>query len=501
MSETTAPEATAARRADRAARGGDTSPSGDGRRAKSLRRARLVRTTAFKLTIVYLLVFGGLALGLIAYISNTTKDIIDRQLESAIEGETVELDNEYRRAGLFRLMRIVEQRSMRPDANLYLITDFSGNPIAGNVAELLYDPSKATPGAAFPVLYTRLVPSEGAEGRTHRALARLSVLGGNYRLLVGRDVEDRIEFSGIISRAIRGAMVVVAVLALLSWAFISRVVLRKVDAIAGSTRQIVAGDLSRRLPTDGSGDEFDRLAAGVNTMLDEIERLHAGLQEVSQNIAHDLKTPLTRVRNRLDEMMRSAPEGEEREAMLAATVEECDQLIRTFDALLTIARVESHTTAVALEPTDLSAVVADMAEFYEPAAEDAGMSLVTKFAPGLRIPGEPTLLRTMIANLLDNAMKYGTSPTNVVDLTLAREGDWAVLTVRDHGQGVGDRDRARLTDRFVRMDAARSKPGAGLGLSMVKAIVGHHGGQLALQDAAPGLAVRITLPLAGADAR
>ncbi|RAI00992.1 two-component sensor histidine kinase [Acuticoccus sediminis] len=478
--------------AERAAR----KPRGERTRARRIRRARLVRTTAFKLTIVYLAVFGGLALGLIAYISNTTKDIIDRQLEAAIEGESAELVNEFRRTGLFKLMSTIERRSMRPDANLYLITDFSGNPIAGNVAELIYDPADVVTGAAFPVRYTRLVPAEGAERATHRALARLSVLGGHYRLLVGRDVEDRIEFSAIISRSIRGAMVVVAVLALLSWAFISRVVLRKVDAIGGSTRQIVAGDLSRRLPTDGSGDEFDRLAVGVNTMLDEIERLHAGLQEVSQNIAHDLKTPLTRVRNRLDEMLRTHTEGPEREATLAATIEDCDQLIRTFDALLTIARVESHTTAVALERTDFSAVVEDMGEFYEPAAEDAGMQLVVDVTPGLAIPGEPTLLRTMIANLLDNAMKYGASEANIVELRLQRVGDDAVLTVRDHGAGVAEGDRARLTDRFVRMDAARSKPGAGLGLSMVKAIVGHHGGQLSLEDANPGLAVRISLPLA-----
>lgn len=467
------------------------------RRGVPVRRARLVRTTAFKLTIVYLLVFGVLAMALIAYISNTTKDLIDRQLETAIVGESAELVAEFRRTNLFKLISTIERRSMRPDANVYLITDFSGNPIAGNVAKLIYDPGVARGDTTFPVRYTRLVPSNrGTETPTHRALARLSVLGGGYRLLVGRDVEDRIEFSAIISRSIRGAMVVVAILALLSWAFISRVVLRKVDAIGGSTRQIVAGDLTRRLPTDGSGDEFDRLATGVNTMLDEIERLHAGLQEVSQNIAHDLKTPLTRVRNRLDETVRTQPGQGERERVLAAAIEECDQLIRTFDALLTIARVESHSTAVTLERTDLSALCADMAEFYEPAAEDCGMRLVADVAPGLAIPGEPTLLRTMIANLLDNALKYGTSDESLVELTLRRDGDAAIVTVRDHGPGVAEGDRARLMDRFVRMDAARSKPGAGLGLSMVKAIVGHHGGTVSLEDACPGLAVRIVLPLA-----
>ncbi|WP_420392804.1 ATP-binding protein [Acuticoccus sp.] len=456
-----------------------------------------MRTTAFKLTIVYLVVFGALALGLIAYISNTTKDIIDRQLEAAIEGESAELVAEFRRHNLFKVMAAIERRSMRPDANVYLVTDFSGNPIAGNVAELIYDPAEARADAIFPVRYRRLAAVDGSDGPTHRALAKLSVLGGGYRLLVGRDVEDRIEFSAIISRSIRGAMVVVAVLALASWAFISRVVLRKVDAIGGSTRQLVAGDLTRRLPTDGSGDEFDRLAVGVNTMLDEIERLHVGLQEVSQNIAHDLKTPLTRVRNRLDETLRAGLDEAGRERALTAALDACDQLIRTFDALLTIARVESHVAAVALERVDVSGLVADMGEFYGPAAEDAGVRLVADVAGDLIVPGEPTLLRTMIANLLDNALKYGRSAPNVVELSLRRDGDAALMTVRDYGEGVAEADMGRLTDRFVRMDAARSKPGAGLGLSMVKAIVGHHGGTLTLTDARPGLAVSVRLPLAG----
>ncbi|WP_108659674.1 sensor histidine kinase [Acuticoccus kandeliae] len=465
------------------------------RRRRVARPGRLVRTTAFKLTLVYLTVFVVLSLGLIAYISSTTADLIDRQLEAAIDGESAELVAEFRSRNLFRLMSTIERRAMRPDASVYLITDFSGNPIAGNVSELIYDPVEATPGGTFPVRYVRLVRSDDEERVSHRALAKLSVLGGGYRLLVGRDVEDRIEFSGIIRRSIRGAIVVVVALALLSWIFLSRSVLHKVDAIAASSRRIVAGDLARRLPTDQSGDEFDRLAQSVNVMLDEIERLHAGLQEVSQNIAHDLKTPLTRLRNRLDEILRTRPSREDSEIVLSRAIEECDQLIRTFEALLTIARVESHSAGVSLEPTDLSALVGDMAEFYEPAAEDVGMRLDSRIEPGITIAGEPTLLRNMIANLLDNALKYGRSDKASVDLSLRRIGDEAVIIVRDHGAGVGDGDRSRLTDRFVRMDAARSKPGAGLGLSLVKAIVGHHSGTLELANADPGFSVRIALPI------
>ncbi|MEO1103525.1 MAG: HAMP domain-containing sensor histidine kinase, partial [Pseudomonadota bacterium] len=301
--------------------------------------------------------------------------------------------------------------------------------------------------------------------------------------------------STIIRRSIRGAILVVVALALVSWIFLSRSVLRKVDAVAASSRQIVAGDLTRRLPVYKSGDEFDRLAESVNGMLDEINRLHGGLQEVSQNIAHDLKTPLTRVRNRLDETLRTPPPPEKLEAVLSAAIEECDQLIRTFEALLTIARVESHSAGLALAPTDLSALVADIVEFYDPAAEDAGMLLSADVAPGLTIAGESNLLRTMLANLMDNALKYGVSADAVVELSLKRDGDAAQIIVRDYGEGVSAADRARLTDRFVRVDASRSKPGAGLGLSMVKAIVGHHGGTLHFEDAKPGFAAHISLPL------
>lgn len=459
--------------------------------------SRLIRTTAFKLTLVYLLVFVGLSLGLIAYISSTTAHLFDRQLETDINREIAELNAEYSSASLFKVMSTIRRRAMRPDASVYLVTDFAGNPIAGNVSELMYDPAEVVEGTTFPVHYMRLTPGEdGDEAESsHRALAKLAVLGGGYRLLVGRDVEDRIEFSTIIRRSIRGAIVVVVALALVSWIFLSRSVLRKVDAVAASSRQIVAGDLTRRLPVYNSGDEFDRLAESVNGMLDEINRLHSGLQEVSQNIAHDLKTPLTRVRNRLDETLRAPPSADDYPVVLSAAIDECDQLIRTFEALLTIARVESHSAGLSLEPIDLSALVADIVEFYEPAAEDAGMLLKADVAPGLTIAGEPNLLRTMLANLMDNALKYGVSETAQVDLSLNKDEQGAQIVVRDYGEGVGAADRARLTDRFVRVDASRSKPGAGLGLSMVKAIVGHHGGTMRFEDANPGFAAHITLPL------
>ncbi len=457
--------------------------------------ARLVRTTAFKLTLVYLCVFVALSLGLIGYISSTTSRLFDRQLEIALNREIDELANEYRQANLFKVMRTISQRSMRLMRRQRLsirVRAAIRSPAAS--PSQMYDPMYS-PRPKNPSSPCCLRPAELRPGRAAPRMAKQTVLGGGYRLLVGRDVEDRIEFSTIIKRSIRGAILVVVALALVSWIFLSRSVLRKVDAVAASARQIIAGDLTRRLPVERSGDEFDRLAESVNAMLDEINRLHAGLQDVSQNIAHDLKTPLTRVRNRLDETLRNPPPPDRIEEVLSAAIDECDQLIRTFEALLTIARVESHSAGVTLEATDLSALVADIAEFYEPAAEDAGLALKADIAPNLVILGEPNLLRTMLANLMDNALKYGRCEEGTVELQLKAVGQKAEIVVRDRGPGVDAQDRARLTDRFVRMDAARSKPGAGLGLSMVKAIVGHHGGVLSLEDGAPGFLVRIGFPL------
>ncbi len=211
---------------------------------------RLFRTTAFKLSFAYLCVIVVLSLGLIAYISSTTARLFDRQLETAIDREIAELNAEYETSSLFKVMRTIGRRAMRPDASVYLITDFSGNPLAGNVSELMYDPAVVSENVAFPVRYMRFRPGEGGgdEETAHRALVKLSVLGGGYRLLVGRDVEDRIEFATIIRRSIRGAIIIVVALGLLSWIFLSRSVLRKVDGVAASSQKIIAGDLTRRLP-------------------------------------------------------------------------------------------------------------------------------------------------------------------------------------------------------------------------------------------------------------
>lgn len=461
----------------------------------------MLRSTALRLVLLFILTFAVASAGLILFIAVTTTELIDRQIRTAIETEIASLEERYRVAGIRGLMRAVESRSFRPGASLYLLTDYAGNRISGNIADLSSEVRAVAAEEMFPVRYTRLRlgearPQRDGEG-ARRAVARIFVLPGGFRLLVGRDIEERIEFAAIIRRAIAFAIVLVALLALGSYLIVSRRILGKIDGIARSGRAIVAGDLAERLPTDGSGDEFDRLAASLNAMLDRIAQLDAGLRDVSDNIAHDLKTPLTRMRNRIEEeLRRRRADDPETEALLEGVIAESEDLIRTFDALMMIARVESVSTESRIERADVMEIARDMAELYEPVAEEAGARLEVD-APGrLEAPINRELVRPMVANLLDNAIKHGTKAAEpVIRLSVAREAEAVAIEVADNGPGIAPEDRARVTARFVRLERSRSAPGAGLGLSLVKAVVSYHGGTLTLGDAGPGLRAIARFPI------
>ncbi len=289
-------------------------------------------------------------------------------------------------------------------------------------------------------------------------------------------------------------------LGLASWLFVSRRVLKRIDSVAVTSRQIMAGDLSGRLEVTGTGDEFDRLAESLNTMLERIERLLTGLKDVSDNIAHDLKTPLTRMRNRVETALaKAASEAEYRDA-LEATIEDADQLIRTFNALLMIARVEAGSSDAQFAEVDAAAIAGDVFELYEPLAEEAGVCLDIDAAGPLRLAANRELLSQALANLVDNAIKYATEAQNRprVAIAVARRQGNAVLSVSDNGPGVPVKDRGRVAERFVRLEESRSKPGAGLGLSLVSAVAPHlHSGSLDLRDNDPGLRAELVLPANG----
>jgi signal transduction histidine kinase len=284
--------------------------------------------------------------------------------------------------------------------------------------------------------------------------------------------------------------------------WVSRKLLARIDRLAATTRTIMDGDLTGRLPVTGSGDELDRLSESLNLMLARIEQLMAGLREVSDNIAHDLKTPLNRLRNRVEQALRE-PYGEVayRDA-LERTIEEADGLIKTFNALLSIARLEAGAGGENREKLDVSALLRDVAELYEPVAEERGIELRAETDAPIFVRADRQLLGQAIANLIDNALKYGAPEPSSgngsrpeVEVSALMKGSTAEIVVTDRGPGVPVADRERVLDRFVRLEASRSEPGSGLGLSLVAAVARLHGGTLRLEDNEPGLRVVLALPV------
>src|ERR1700730_5502622 len=297
---------------------------------------KLLRTTAFRLTLVYLVVFALFAAFLLAYFAWNTRRLITEQITETVDAEVQGLTEQYRLGGIRRIAFAIENRSRRPGSSLYLLTTAVGEGVAGNVGSLatgILD----NPGWAETV-YRRVDEQDASE---HHALVRVDQLPGGFHLLVGRDLEERERLYDVVLAAGRWSVAIVVVLGLAGGFFVARRVLTRIDAMTQTTVTIMHGDLHERLPVAGTGDELDRLAVNLNAMLERIEALMHGLKEVSDNIAHDLKTPLTRLRNRCEEALRTADNEPRYRAALESTIEESEALIRTFNALLMIARAES----------------------------------------------------------------------------------------------------------------------------------------------------------------
>jgi signal transduction histidine kinase len=459
---------------------------------------KIVRTTAFKLTLVYLTVFALFAAILLIYFALSTRRLVTEQITETVDAEITGLSEQYRQGGIRRLVLIVDNRSRRPGSSLYLVTTASGEGLAGNVGSLA--PGVLDRAGWTETAYRRLDEAEDAE---HRALARVFQLPGGFRLLVGRDLEERERLHDIIVSAGRWSIAVVIVLGLAGGFFITRRVLKRIDAMTGTAQRIMAGDLGGRLPIAGTGDELDRLADNLNSMLERIEALMRGLKEVSDNIAHDLKTPLTRLRNRSEAALRSAKTDADYRAALETTIEESDRLIQTFNALLMIARTESGQGREDMTEFDAAEIARDVGELYEPLADEKGLSLKVEAPEPARLTGNRELVSQALANLVDNAIKYaqprkGTAEANGEIVVAARgNGSGIELAVSDHGPGIPASDRGRVVERFVRLEQSRSEPGSGLGLSLAAAVAHLHGGALKFEDNAPGLKAVITLPRAG----
>ncbi len=460
---------------------------------------KLFRTTTFRLSLTYLALFSAAAAVAIFYLYWNTTVLLSRQLNQTIEAELTGLAEQYRAGGLEQLVRIVAERSQTPGNSLYLVADSQGRRVAGNLSAV----SQGLWNSLGPVefVYNRPAPG-GVERRL--AFANVFRLPGGYRLIVGRDIDDRREFARMTRSAMLWGLFVMALFGIGGGYWVSRKLLARIDAVGETARTIMQGDLTGRLPVNGSGDELDRLSESLNLMLARIEQLMAGLREVSDNIAHDLKTPLNRLRNRVEGALREPYKEAGYRETLERTIEDADGLIKTFNALLSIARIEAGAGGENREQLDVAALLLDVAELYEPVAEERGIALKAEDAPPVYIRADRQLLGQAIANLIDNAIKYGAPDPGggngfepeVAVSTRAKNGT-AEIVVTDRGPGVPASERERVLGRFVRLEASRSEPGSGLGLSLVAAVARLHGGSLRLEDNEPGLRVVLALPLNG----
>lgn len=454
--------------------------------------ANLLKSSTFRLTALYLVLFALSVAVILGVVYWNTAVLLERQGDDTINAEISSLSEQYRQGGLAQLVRILRQRSANPSNNVYLLAGFGGARLAGNLNTQPPGLDGRSGWIEFP--YTVVMP-EGQ--KRHLARARFFTLSGGFKLVVGRDVEERRRFAGLIRQTLFLSLGFSLGLGLIGGIVLSRGFLRRIEGIGETAQTIMKGDLSERMSVRGTGDELDRLSVSLNEMLEQIESLMTGMREVTDNVAHDLKTPLTRLRAGVEDALRSGSKAQYR-AALERTLEEADDLLKTFNALLSITRLEAGDRREGLRLIDASALLHDVAELFEPSAAERGATLDVDAEPGLELRADRQLLSQAVVNLIDNALKYARSDDDdfkpAIKLEARKQGGEIVVTIADNGPGIPERDRERVLNRFVRLDAARSKPGNGLGLSLVAGIVKLHGGEMVLEDNAPGLRVVLKLP-------
>jgi signal transduction histidine kinase len=457
---------------------------------------RAVSTTAFRaaaVAVVAYLVCAGVIVGLLLW--QTNRILTDQVLET-LRGEADLLAAEAQSGDRAAIVRAVEARSRPGGPGLYYLEDSAGTFLAGNLTRM---PREIAGGAGGVFRYTA-----GAEDpETARLGVAIPVdLGSGLRLIVGRDIEEQRRFADEMGTLYFLGLGFLSLTGLLAGLLISRFALRRIEAINVTTRSIMDGDLSRRIPVSGAGDEFDVLATNFNAMLDRIEALMNGLREVSDNIAHDLKTPLTRLRNSAEAALMDPRGPQAYRDGLEHTIENADGLIKTFNALLLVARLEAGVLDENAERFDVGRLVRDVAELYEPVADERGLRIALDVADGIDIAANHQLVSQAVANLIDNAIKYSIKAAeggaraapSTIAIGLRARGGAIEIAVADQGPGIAAADRERVLKRFVRLDASRTQPGTGLGLSLVQAVARLHGGRVRLEDNSPGLRVVLTLP-------
>lgn len=456
---------------------------------------RLLHTTVFRLSLLYAVGFSllvAISLGAVYWL---TSHYVNGQIDAGLQLESRQMQGNANE-GLDDLRDALDLRGRAAlfHGRYYLLVDAHGTPLAGNLRFWPRHLSKH-PGIHDFSAQASAIP-QGARADDHdiRVRGLVTALGDGRLLLIGQALSEEESFTDYMGYLLTWALILISLSALAGGVWMGRSVLMRIDAIRATAGEIMDGRLSRRIPVLGKNDEFDELSTRLNEMLARIDELVRGMRTVTDNIAHDLRSPLTRMRNRLEVTLLEPRPPEEYRQVLEQAINDADRLLGTFNTLLAIGQAEAGVRRDRFERIDLSALCQDLIEFYAVAAEEAGIELTADIPPETQVIGSRDLIIQALSNLLDNGLKYVPAGGHI-RVSLEAEGDGITLSVVDDGPGIPDAaDRREVLGRFVRLDAARSSPGNGLGLALVKAAMQVHGGSVTLEDAAPGLRIMLHFP-------
>ncbi|MFL5254058.1 MAG: ATP-binding protein [Rhodopila sp.] len=445
----------------------------------------LFRSAGFRFGAIYALLLAASAIALAIFLWWATAGVLDRETQAAIYADASNLDARWTEGGIPALANTIEDRLAQnvDDDAVYLLVDQRMNRVAGNLAAW---PREV---AEMNVPYELLLQRPGMVSIAH--VQRYDLPNG-YHLLIGRDVRLRAQLRALLTDALLWAMLMALVMASIGALIIRNLFRRTLANISVTATAIAAGDFARRVRLSGRGDEFDQLAEVINDMLDRIARLMDGVRQVSNAIAHDLRTPITRARTRLEDAALHAETQDDLRAAIERAIADLDGIIAVFQALLRIAQIEAGSRRSAFTTVDVVPLLAAVADLYEAVAEERSIAVQVNAPAHVMVYGDQAMIQQAIANLVDNAVKFSPSGGQVM-LTVV-DSTMVTVSVSDQGPGIPEADRGKATDRFFRGEAARNTPGAGLGLSLVLAVAHLHGGTLRLEDNRPGLLAVLTLP-------
>ncbi|MEM1148293.1 MAG: HAMP domain-containing sensor histidine kinase [Pseudomonadota bacterium] len=452
-----------------------------------------VRTTTFRLALVYSILFALFSAGLLAYLFQATVGAMRSESKARLEAEFRTLAVAWNTGGPTRLEQSLLERVLVDLRDFtYQFEDSSGRTIVGDMPRMPVEPEPDL-GVVRDVIFEIERPGAGGGATVTPIEARIVRLGDGSILLVGIKLDERIRQVGRISRVVATAAPIGFVLALLGGFFSARYAAHRAESLTRTAEGVMSGDLSLRAPVGASGDEFDRLAEQLNAMLAKLETLMAATRHAGDSIAHDLRSPLSRLRNQLEARLRGPIDEVSARETLAETVEEVDRVLATFNAILRLSRVNAGAEGKLL-PLDLTDLCRELADLFEPACEEAGIAFTAEISDGLKLAGDEALLAQAVSNLLDNAVKY-TPEGKSISFTAKRADKQIEVTIADTGPGIPDADLDRVKERFIRLDEARTQPGSGLGLALVEAVAELHAGALVLTGGCDGVGLSATLSL------